>query len=257
MRLRLIHADEDCAAIDKPSGLVVHRSERSADRRTCMSLLRDRLGRHVYPVHRLDRGASGALIFGLDPAAARALVDSFTARRVAKRYLAVVRGWAPEAGEIDRPLAREPGGPSDPASTRFRSVARAELPHAVGRYPSARYSLLEAEPHTGRTHQLRRHLAGISHPIVGDVTHGDSRHNRFFRERFGSRRLLLHAWRLTLPHPTRDGELDLVARPSGELLELLLALGWEAALEELLAKTPEAGGASTESAVGGQGERLT
>jgi tRNA pseudouridine65 synthase len=233
VRLRLIHVDETCAAIDKPSGLVVHRSEQSADRRTCMSLLRDRLGRHVYPVHRLDRGASGVLIFGLDPPSARSLALAFTERRVSKSYLAVVRGWAPESGEIERPLAREPGGRSDPALTRFRSLARAEVPHAVGRYPSARYSLVAAEPHTGRTHQLRRHLAGIAHPIVGDVTHGDSRHNRFFREHFSSRRLLLHAWRLELPHPHGAEPLDLVAPPAGELQRLLLALGWQDALAGL------------------------
>jgi tRNA pseudouridine65 synthase len=238
VRLPLIHVDDDCAAIDKPSGLIVHRSDQSADRRTCMSLLRDRLGRHVFPVHRLDRGASGVLLFGLDPSSARTLVESFSARRAAKRYLAVVRGWAPDAGEIDRPLAREPGGRIDPAFTRFRCLARAELPHAVGRYASARYSLLAAEPHTGRTHQLRRHLAALSHPIIGDVTHGDSRHNRFFRAHFGSWRLLLHAWRLTLPHPTQSKPLDLVARPSGELFQLLLALGWEAALAAELRHDP-------------------
>jgi len=233
--LRLLHLDGVCAVIDKPSGLVVHRSEQSADRRTCMSLLRDQLGRHVYPVHRLDRGASGALVFGLDPGSARNLVDAFAARRVAKRYLAVVRGWAPDAGEIDRPLARDSGGRVDAALTSFRCLARAELPCAVGRYPSARYSLLEAEPHTGRTHQLRRHLAGLSHPIVGDVTHGDSRHNRFFRERFASRRLLLHAFGLCLPHPATGAALRAFAPPAVELRELLVALGWERALDGLSA----------------------
>jgi tRNA pseudouridine65 synthase len=222
-----------CAAIDKPSGLVVHRSEQSADRRTCMTLLRDQLGRHVYPVHRLDRGASGVLVFGLDPVATRGLAGSFAERRARKRYLAVVRGWAEDAGEIDRPLAREPGGRSDDALTRFRCLDRVELPCAVGRYASARYSLLELEPHTGRTHQLRRHLAGISHPIVGDVTHGDSRHNRFFRERFGSHRLLLHAYRLSLAHPAGAAALELVALPGGALRGVLLELGWEAALERL------------------------
>lgn len=230
MRVTVIHSDDRCAAIDKPSGLVVHRSEQSADRRTCMSLLRDHLGRHVYPVHRLDRGASGVLVFGLDPEAARRLGDSFASRRASKRYLAVVRGWAPEEGEVDRPLAREAGGVLDSARTRFRCLARTELPFAVGRYATARYSLVSVEPETGRTHQIRRHLAGLSHPIVGDVTHGDSRHNRFFRERLGSRRLLLHAWRLVVPHPGSGVPLELEAPPRGALRRLLARLGWEAAL---------------------------
>jgi tRNA pseudouridine65 synthase len=225
----VLYQDARLAAVAKPSGLVVHRSAQAPDRDTCLRRVRDQLGRRVHPVHRLDRGTSGVLLFALDPAAARELTATFARRHVRKTYLAVVRGFAPDAGEIDHPLVGADGRP-DPALTRFTCLGRVELPFAVGRYPSARYSLVRAEPLTGREHQVRRHLRHIAHPVVGDVAHGDGRHNRFFRARFGLRRLLLHALRLELPHPDDGRTLALHAPPPAELRALFEELGWLAAL---------------------------
>ena len=217
-------------AIAKPSGLVVHRSAQAPERDTCMRRLRGQLGRWVYPVHRLDRGTSGALLFALDPATAREVTAAFARRQVRKTYLAVVRGFAPEAGEINHPIAGADAGRPAPALTCFTCLACVELPHAVGRYASARYSLVRAEPLTGREHQVRRHLRHVDHPVVGDVTHGDSRHNRFFRTRFGLHRLLLHALQLELPHPDDGRPLVLHAPPPPEMQRLFAELGWAAAL---------------------------
>ena len=105
-------------------------------------------------------------------------------------------------------------------------LATVELPIPVGRYPQARYSLVELVPHTGRLHQLRKHLAHLRHPIVGDVRHGEGRHNRLFREHLGIRRLLLHAWWLALPHPHHDRPLRIRAPLDDELRGLLQRLGW-------------------------------
>lgn len=191
--LELIHVDDDVAVIQKPSGLLVHRGW-ARDPVVAMTLLRDRLGQHVYPVHRLDRGTSGVLVFALNPEAARALQTQFAGRTIAKRYLALTRGLTPESGTIDHPLASDTSDERREAVTAYRRLGVFE-----------RYSLVEARPSTGRLHQIRRHLKHISHPLIGDVRYGKGEHNRLFRLRFGLHRLALHALSLELAHP-RSGE---------------------------------------------------
>jgi tRNA pseudouridine65 synthase len=150
-------------------------------------------------VHRLDRATSGVLVLALDRDAAGWLGAAFAERRVGKRYLAIVRGWIAERGVVDSPLRDEGATVAVDAVTEFTRLACFEVPVAVGRYATARYSLVEALPRTGRTHQIRRHFAHLRHPIVGDVRYGDGAHNRMFRARFGVHRLLLHAQRIALP----------------------------------------------------------
>ncbi len=228
-RLEILYRDERLAAVNKPSGLIVHKSARAGDRDNCLTRLRAQLGRHVHPVHRLDRAASGALVFALDPDAARALSTAFAERRVHQSYLAVVRGFPEERGTIERPLKDEAGRESE-ARTHFRRLAQVELPHAVGRYASARYALVLAEPESGREHQIRRHLRSLNHPLLGDTNYGDGAHNRFFRARFGCSRLVLHAAACRLPHPEGGAALELQAPLPGELVTLFAELGFLEAL---------------------------
>jgi tRNA pseudouridine65 synthase len=202
--LPVLHLDEHMVIVDKPSGLLVHRSPIDRhETRFALQIVRDQLGRRVYPVHRLDKPTSGALALALDPDAARVLAVAFATGAVTKAYQAVVRGWPPAEGSIDRPLAAvedERIGPqaAEPraASTGFRRLGTFELPVRVDRYPTSRYALLELHPRTGRRHQLRRHLAGASYPIIGDSTYGKGRHNRLFAATFGASRLLLACTRL-------------------------------------------------------------
>lgn len=243
--LDLLYQDASLVAIVKPSGLLVHPSGAAPDRSTCLSLLRAQLRRWVYPVHRLDRGASGVLLFALDPDTAGVVGRAFADRLVSKTYLAVTRGVLPDDGLIDAPLADDPAGngrrgsparaDKEPAEARttFRRLADVELPYPVGRYATARYSLAEIEPLTGRTHQIRRHMAHIRHPLVGDVTWGEGRHNRLFREVFGVHRLLLHASVLRLPHPKTGEDLVLRAPIPSDLTALFDRLGFIAALDRL------------------------
>lgn len=226
--LQLLYQDDLLIAVSKPSGLVVHRSSATSDRDTCMTLLRNKLRRWVYPVHRLDRGASGVLLFALDSDTARSITETFMRRSVKKSYLAVVRGILPETGSLDYPLVEEPGKEPAQAQTSYARLAEVELPHAVGRYPTVRYSLARVEPLTGRMHQIRRHMAHLRHPLIGDVTYGEGRHNRLFRDLFGSSRLLLHAEELRLPHPRTGAELCIKAPLPDELTALFRALGWSA-----------------------------
>lgn len=212
--LRILYQDEHLVAIDKPAGMLVHRSPISRDRVFVLQTLRDQLGRRVFPVHRLDRATSGVLLFGLDPGSARALVAQFEQQTVGKRYLAVARGWVDDSGHIDHPVADEEGnGVPQAAVTRYHRLARIELPFAVDRYPSARYSLVAVEPLTGRRQQIRKHFKHISHHLIGDTTHGNGRHNRFFRERYAVHRLLLMAERLRFVHPASGQPLVLLAPP--------------------------------------------
>ena len=223
-KLPVLYQDDRLVAIAKPSGLVVHRSAQARDSVNCISLLRRQLGRFVFAVHRLDRGASGALVFALDREAGQTLSVAFAERQVEKHYVALVRGFTPERGLIGSPLADSGGAGPQPAETRFTRLATVELPYPVRPHPTARYSLVSAEPLTGRTHQLRRHFAHIRHPIVGDVNHGDGHHNRLFRRVFGCPRLLLHASRLSVPHPETADPLVIEAPLPEELRRLFEAL---------------------------------
>lgn len=207
--LPLLHRDDSRVAVDKPSGMAVHRGW-SQERYTVLQVLRDQVGRHVFPVHRLDRATSGALLLAFDPGTARALQEQFEAGEVRKRYLALVRGIPPEEGVVDHPIPRAPDGPRVPAVTEFRRLGTFE-----------RYALLEVVPRTGRLHQIRRHLKHISHPLIGDVRYGKGEHNRLFRERFGLHRLALHALELEIARPS----LRLFAPVPEDLAGALRAMG--------------------------------
>ena len=211
--LPILHQDELLIAVDKPSGMAVHRGW-SKERHVVLTVLRDRLGRHLYPVHRLDRATSGALILALDPGTARRIQERFTAGEVRKRYLALVRGIAPEAAVIDHPVPNDEDGPRVPAVTEIRRIGIFE-----------RYSLVEAIPRTGRMHQIRRHLKHLSHPLIGDVRYGKGEHNRLFRERFGLHRLALHALEIGFDHPESGRPLRLFAPVPEDLAGPLRAMG--------------------------------
>ena len=220
-QLELIYQDEHLAVINKPSGLLVHRSRiASGAREFAMQMLRNQLGRHVYPVHRLDRPTSGLLIFALSSDIARTLTEQLTAREVRKTYHAVVRGYVAESGTIDYALKEELDKLADadadtdkekqPAVTHYKCLKQVELPYKVSKkHDTTRYSLVQLQPETGRKHQLRRHMAHIRHPIVGDTNHGDGRHNNFFREHFNCHRLLLAATGLSFKHPVSGEAINL------------------------------------------------
>jgi tRNA pseudouridine65 synthase len=213
--LDIVHEDAWLVAVNKPSGMLVHAGW-ARDGELAVDLLHAQLGRRVWPLHRLDRATSGVLLFALDVETARTVSAALEAGEVDKRYLALVRGHAPEQLLIDYSLRRVDSSSKQrrPAQTRIRRLATFE-----------RYSLVEAAPLTGRTHQIRRHLKHIAHPIIGDVRYGKGEHNRLFRERFGLHRLALHAARLRLPHPARDGELCIEAPVTEDLAGPLRAMG--------------------------------
>ena len=229
--LTVLFRDDYLLVVHKPAGLLVHRSP--IDRHeTEFALQYARAlngGQHVYPVHRLDRPTSGILVFARDSDTARSLGLAMMAGEVAKTYIAMVRGWPPEHGEIDHPLREEPEdrrlkGEEQPvrdALTYYRTLATTEIPVEIEKYPSSRYAVVELNPKTGRKHQLRRHMKHINHPIIGDANHGRGRHNRYFAERFGEGRLMLAATMMAFRHPVSGEPLTVSAAPEASFLEVL------------------------------------
>lgn len=219
--LSILYGDDYLVAVDKPPGLLVHRTGLDAgETRFALQLLRDQIGRQVWPVHRLDKGTSGVLLFALDAATAKAMGQAFEAGEgLAKTYRAVVRGWPAEAGLIDHALRRMPDDmrfereETQAAKTRYRTLERYDLPLPQGKFPTTRCALVELEPLTGRRHQLRRHMKHLSHPIIGDATHGKGQLNRDLAALLGLQRLWLHAGSLALVHPVSGEALAIEAAP--------------------------------------------
>ncbi|WP_422136023.1 tRNA pseudouridine(65) synthase TruC [Endozoicomonas sp. ALD040] len=239
--LEIIYQDHWLVAVNKPSGLLVHRSmiDRN-ETRFALQIVRNQVGQHVYPLHRLDKPTSGVLVFALSPEVARQVGKQFEEGLVEKTYLAVVRGYAPESGVIDHPLKEEldkmtdrkarQDKPAQEAVTVYERLATVELPLAIERYPTSRYSLVRAWPKTGRKHQIRRHMKHIAHPIIGDAKHGKGVHNRYFAKHFSAGRLLLACTDLELTHPLTRERLLLSASLDAVFSDLMTRFGWNRSL---------------------------
>jgi tRNA pseudouridine65 synthase len=209
MSLRILYQDESLVVVDKPAGFHVHPPEdtkhKIANAVNCLYLLSHQMNQYLYPVHRLDRATSGVLIFALKADIASNLAKLFNDREIEKTYYAVIRGWVkPGVSKIDYPLKEiTRGGESvqKPSITHYEAIGWVELPINVGKFSTSRYSLVKVSPETGRMHQIRKHFAHLSHPLIGDTLYGDGPHNRIFREKFGVQQLYLKAFSLKLCHP--------------------------------------------------------
>jgi len=223
--LVVLYRDEWLLALDKPSGLLMHQEFGPRKEPVVLvDLVRRALGVDVvYPLHRLDRGTSGVVIFALDVRTAREGGAFFEHHAVFKRYLALVRGRAPDLGIVAHALTRREGGPRVPAETAFGRLATVESePRHV--------SLMEAHPRQGRQHQIRRHFRHLNHPLIGDGHHGRADLNREFRARYGLARLALHAAEVVLTHPRTGDRLQLASPLPADLVEPLLRLGFDPGL---------------------------
>lgn len=219
----ILFEDDQLVAVAKPSGMFVHRSE--ADRSATefvLQTVRDQLNCFLYPVHRLDRPTSGVLLFAKSSAVAALLAAMFAERKIQKTYLALVRGHTQDSGTIDRPLISDKGrrrpavdshSVPQEAETQYRTIEKLETSFASGPHQTTRCSLVEASPATGRFHQIRRHLAGISHPVIGDADHGDTKLNRVFQQRVGVTRLMLASVRMVFAHPMTGEQIMIECLP--------------------------------------------
>ena len=228
--IEILYQDDALIAVNKPANLAVHRSKMVGNAEEFLiDLLREQVGDNVYLAHRLDRATSGMLLVARSKEVAAALGQQFMARSIHKQYLVVVRGW-PEPSEavIDYPLpgSRETG-PRREARTRYQKLAEIEVPIELGRYSHQRYALLLAEPESGRFRQIRKHLAHIHHPVIGDCQHGRGDHNRLYKQYFGCHRMLLHAWRVDFEHPVSGMSMRIEAPLDEPYTNLLARFEWK------------------------------
>lgn len=224
IKLEILYADDYLVAVNKPNGMAVHQSRmHPADEIFALQTLRDQIGQRVYPAHRLDKKTSGVLLFGLSKEMDSALQTLFGNQKVKKTYQAIVRGYlADEKGQIDYALTNDRGHRQE-AITDYRVLKQFEIPHAIGKHTTSRYSLLELKPQTGRFHQLRKHLAHIHHPIIGDRPHGCNKQNRYWKHEFENDAMLLHANHLCFEHPVGKKLIEIGA-PYSEAFERGLAI---------------------------------
>tara|TARA_Y100000588_G_scaffold394534_1_gene515553 strand:- start:1445 stop:2173 length:729 start_codon:yes stop_codon:yes gene_type:complete len=224
----VLFRDDHYIAVDKRSGLVVHPTAMARDATALLPIVRKKVGGWVYPVHRLDRGTSGLVLFALSQEAARRMGGLIESRLVDKQYLAVLRGYLEDCRVDHAYDDGEHGGDSVDCVTDFYAEARVELPYAAGRYDTARYSLVRARLLTGRRHQIRRHAAHVSHPVIGDTTHGDGDHNRLFRDVFKLSRLLLMATSMRFEHPFTQESVTIEAPIPSRLQRVFDRFSWPA-----------------------------
>lgn len=220
--LPVLLLDEDFVAVSKPSGLLVHRDEHHPDAPAALQIVRDQVGKHLYPFHRLDRATSGILLFGFSRDAAAALQQSLAAADAHKQYVALVRypgsdKTLPAAWTCDRPLHDD----RDRAKEARTDFAVTEVFRGCG--------LATIRIHSGRYHQIRRHANHSGRHVLGDTTHGKGRLNALFRERYGLHRLFLHLERIVLRHPRTGAELVLDDPLPPELTAVVERLRAEAA----------------------------
>jgi len=213
---RIIFQDEHLLVLFKPSRMYVHPPEdpiarKAVGRHTCLNWLRDEHSLIGYPIHRLDFSTEGLVIFALHREASQKMNIAMRAHGIQKFYDSVVRGWFKESyGEISLPLELDSTGQLVECLTLYSTTRKIELPQSVNsKFNTVRYSLLDIELKTGRWHQIRRHMNRVAHPILGDREHGDSHHNRFFRDQLNIEGLCLKAKRLEFFHPYTNEKLIL------------------------------------------------
>jgi len=225
--LTVVHEDADILVIDKPAGLVVHPGSGNRAGTLLNALLHHAPGLAAIPragiVHRLDKDTSGLLVVAKTLAAQTDLVRQLQARSVRRHYLALVHGKVLHGGTVDAPIGRHP---TQRVKMAVVAGGREARTHYQVRERFAQATLLECRLETGRTHQIRVHLASIGHPLVGDPTYGRRGLTRGAADAPLSAfpRQALHAWRLALVHPGSGIELAWESPLPADFAELLAHL---------------------------------
>ncbi|MCP4411747.1 MAG: tRNA pseudouridine(65) synthase TruC [Gammaproteobacteria bacterium] len=239
-KLEILYQDESLVAVNKPAGLFVHRSYMDkGEVYFALQLVRDQIGQYVYPIHRLDRPTSGVLLFSLSAEIARLMGKIFTDKTIQKTYYALTRGHLLGNETIDYPIKEKLDKLGDKnvsrykepkqAQTAYESILTASLPIPLGKFESVRYSLIKLRPSTGRRHQIRRHLAHLRHPVIGDINYGDNKQNPFFIEYFGFKRLMLIAKKLDFVHPITNENISIEVGFDQQWLNVFDKLAWDCA----------------------------
>lgn len=230
MEIPILYEDNECLIVNKPSNILVHHSHyaRNIETASLVELVRESGFSNASPVHRLDHKTSGTLLLAKQQNFVQPFQELFASEALRKIYIALVRGHLSESGTIDTPVKNERGNYKE-ALTHFRCLEHFELAVPIQPYATARYSLVEFEPKTGRLHQLRIHANKISHPIIGDPKHGNRHHNHHFQLEWDLPNLFLHADKLVFHQPF-SGELIQCNAPFPEFWERFFTLAKELAV---------------------------
>jgi tRNA pseudouridine65 synthase len=208
----VLYNDDYCIIVNKPENVLVHHSyyARNIKDDSVLQLLRKQFeNQNFYPVHRLDRKTSGLLILTKSKHNVSKFQVLFDTKKITKKYKALVRGHSNDDGVIDTPIKNNETAIYKNALTNYKTLLRYELNIPVIPYSTSRYSLIELEPKTGRTHQIRKHLNKIAHPIIGDHKYGNRHHNQMFEKEFSIDNLFLQAYQLVFKHPFIDESINI------------------------------------------------
>lgn len=227
MHLKILYKDDDFVIINKPHGLLVHRSNIAADaKQFALQMLRDQIGQKVFPVHRLDRKTGGALLFALKHDVYIEMQAHFARKKVQKKYIAVVRGYTQASGIIDHPLYNQDINKQQESTTYYKTLQYSEIDLPSAGFQTSRYSLVEVIPKTGRMHQIRKHFRHIRHPILCDRPYGCNKQNRMLKQQLGLTTMLLHARELSFIHPFSGKEVSVIAPLQDEFRNAFISLGF-------------------------------
>ncbi|MGB0892288.1 MAG: pseudouridine synthase [Flavobacteriaceae bacterium] len=229
MSLEVIYQDEYIICVTKPNNVVVHHAHHSrnvSDEKSLLQLLDEQLGGKYYPIHRLDRKTSGILLLAKETKYVSNFQELFTNNQIQKKYLGIVRGFAPESKIIDSPVKGRDSNVYKEAETHLKLIDKIILNIPVKPYNTSRYSLVELLPKTGRLHQLRIHMNKISNPLIGDPKYGDKNHNVMFEDNFDCKNLFLHANSLDFIHPFSKENLELKSTLPNNWKKVFTEFNW-------------------------------
>jgi tRNA pseudouridine65 synthase len=224
--MKILWQDDAIIAVEKPAGMLVHPTDLTGRETTCVDVVSEIAGCRVMPIHRLDRKVAGVLLFAKSSAVARVLGSQFQNREVEKHYVALVRGWTEESFEVDHEVPSIRGHCKRQATTVFKQLAKTEIAASISKYDTARFSLVSAQPLTGRYHQIRRHLKHVHHPIIGDTVYGRGEYNQFFRRHFDYEGMFLVAVGLKFCHPLSAERVHITCELNADLSQLIHRLGF-------------------------------
>jgi tRNA pseudouridine65 synthase len=193
--IHIYFQDEDLIIVEKPSGILVHPSTECSDKTTLMSLIRNKIGQKVYPVHRLDRPVSGPVIFGLSGKIVTKLQEIWHSEKFIKRYICLTRRIIEEGGQFNFALSDDNGIKKE-ACTIYNPIKSYK-----------NNTLVDVQILSGRRHQIRRHFSRRCFNIIGDTKYGKGKDNIYFRENCNLHRIFLHSTEIKFNHPITNDEL--------------------------------------------------
>lgn len=244
-QLPVLYVDESIAVVVKPARMLVHRSPiANGDKVFALQCARDQFQKHVWVVHRLDRGTSGVLVFAFSAEGASLIGKMMMAGEIDKRYAAVVRGWCDDSFHIDHPIKAVKDDYAGDCATQAKDAVTLAYCQARGivdvatqpAFDTTRVSLMGLELLTGRRHQIRCHMKHIAHPIIGDATYGKGNVNRALANVWKADRMLLHCARMRFTHPFTHKVIDVNAPLDEDFSRVLAMMQWQDAYEKLVSR---------------------